>query len=314
MRLATLVVVLLMTACAEHGSGTTVDTFARLPVASGYTIGFDRDGTPLLGFMNQFGPIARASGGNWLPASQESVRVFGFGADNDGTPIAVYQDMTQGVVIASFSNGTLTPLGDPIAATPFAVVQHGDGTRYAIAGGFAMRLAPGATTWTVSNIDMQRAVVAPDGSLLAWTTSQGLVRVGANDAVTPIIACNALGPNGCGGSQFGGVDASGRMYFATFEGVRAFDPGDTIPIRIDLPQSEQPINMITTPELSIVAAFGAEAKLYALSPGAAAVAAIRLTEPLATSSQIGLHTSGDGKIYVSHTDWLGLAAQIGGDD
>ncbi|MBX3157011.1 MAG: hypothetical protein KF773_13635 [Deltaproteobacteria bacterium] len=312
MRLAPLAV-LLMTACAEHGSGTSVDTFARLPVSSGYTIGFDRDHRPLLGFSFEDGPIARATNGSWLPVSQEHVRVFGFGADTDGTPVVVHGDSQLGQIhIATFRDGTLTPLGEPLNNRPVTVLQHTDGTRYAVDNGFAFRLAPGASTWTTSQIDMFRAVVAPDGSLLAWTRSRGLVRVEANDTATTLVPCTALGPSGCS-SLFAGVDADGRMYFATFDGVRAFEAfAPTTPIRIELPQNEQPIHMITSPELSIVAAFGNQMRLYALPRGASTVAAVRLTQPLA-GGPLGLHTGGDGAIYVSQNDWLGIATQIGGD-
>jgi hypothetical protein len=309
MRLASpaVLVALATIACSESGSGTNVATFARIPVSGGYAIGFDTDGTPLVGFTNEAGPIGRAQNGEFVAASGASVRVFAFGFDNDGIPLVLTaNEQLQQVQLSRFSNGLLTAIGDPMFNTPTSVVQHLDGTFYAISGGFAQRLAPNATVWTNSVIDMIRAVRAPDGSLLAYTFSQGLVRVGGNDSAQPVIGCQLLGDSGCSGATYAGTDASGRHYFPTFQNITVFD--GTKPTLVELPQEQQPSNMLATTKIALVSTFQS---LFILPPGASAVAAVRTEEPI--TETVGLHAALDGTIYVSHGDWLGIAEQIVGD-
>jgi hypothetical protein len=160
---------------------------------------------------------------------------------------------------------------------------------------------------------MTRAVREPDGNILAHTNSQGLIRVGTNDTTTVVMSCQAIGPNSCGGALFGGVDADGRFYFGTFEGIFLFEPGAlNMRIPVTLPQQEQPIAMVTTPQLTLLATFGSQQQIYAITAGANQAAGVRTEQPLDGSASI--QADRDGQIYVSNGDWLGIATVIRGDD
>jgi hypothetical protein len=297
-------------ACSDSGgSGTSIETVSLLPAGDGLLLGFEADGTPLVGSASSAQPIRRFDGERWAPHAYATPhQVTGFGLDLDGAPLVVSRvaaNVTE--VLRIEPGGTGVRIGDLVTASFDTVLQHTSGTRFLI-GDQTWILRPGFAIWEPFTMPLFDPVRGPGGELYADSFS-GLYRIGADDLPVRVFTCD-LAP--CGTSSYG-IDAGGRFYFSDRETVTIFDEALGAVGTVRTPGGQPIHRFAATAHQTLVVgsplggdAPDAERRVFAIGSEEDRVALVGVynPHPLDTRSvQLGVDPA--GTIYLQQGNWLG---------
>jgi hypothetical protein len=160
-----------------------------------------------------------------IPGS-EAFAFGNFGYDRDRALLVA--GAGAGVVARLPSNDVFSSIGPPVpesADTPIGTLAGNIYVR-ALSAQRQYVLLADAAEWTVTDLDLHRALHAPDGQVYAIHDGD-IVRLAADDRPAPIASCTAFGGGACGALELAGFDAEGQLVMAA-EGAASLQVLDAV--------------------------------------------------------------------------------------
>lgn len=288
-------------ACGDGGAGVTLESVATLPYSTSYAIGFEADGTPIVGFTEGAVPLLRFDGDEWVPHPITTpLQVLGFGSDADGTPVVLLPGLDVGIRVVRLERGRMFPLGGDIPGRFTGVFQSASGTRYLL--GDEMRiLRPGALAWEHLPHGLIRGIRGADGKVYA-SSWEGFFRLEDDGTVKLMAPCVEVD---CATFDIG-LDAGGRFYINQGTAVTIFEPGVGMVGRVVLPEVKRIAMLGVTERHSLLVTEPPQSngsEVFAIADDHTAT--FVHNEPPLDARIVELHTDPAGTLYVTQDDWLG---------